>query len=110
MSTKSQEEMIRELYQCVIGLPDNPADNGLIGDIDDIKKLMVGQANYVTENTRNIAITIRRVDALERDLVKIVAEGVPIRFTRKQYSAAIAGGLTIFTTLVTTAAKALGWF
>ena len=33
---KTQKEMIYELHQVVIGLKDNPHDNGLVGEIKDI--------------------------------------------------------------------------
>ena len=38
MSEKTSEEMVKELYQAVVGIKDNPGDNGLIGDIRDISK------------------------------------------------------------------------
>jgi len=38
MGEKRQGEMVRELYQVVIGIPENPTDNGLIGVINNIDK------------------------------------------------------------------------
>ena len=38
MPEKPQKEMIRELYQAVIGINGNPDENGLIGDVRDINK------------------------------------------------------------------------
>jgi len=38
MPEKTQKAMVQELYQAVVGLKDNPDENGLIGDIKQISK------------------------------------------------------------------------
>jgi hypothetical protein len=34
---KELDEMIRLIYQAVVGIPDNPDERGLIGDVREIK-------------------------------------------------------------------------
>ena len=36
MVDKSQEQMVAELYQAIVGIMESPNDNGLIGDIAQI--------------------------------------------------------------------------
>ena len=43
MTEKTQKEMVQSLYQAVAGMDGNPDDNGLIGDVKDIKELILAQ-------------------------------------------------------------------
>ena len=46
MTEKTQKAMVQELYQAVVGIKNNPDDNGMIGDIKEIKsdmKIMNGR-------------------------------------------------------------------
>ncbi len=43
MPEKTQKAMVQELYQAVVGIPENPNENGLIGDFQDVLKLLKTQ-------------------------------------------------------------------
>jgi len=49
------KEMTQELYQAVIGIPENPDANGLIGDMEDVKELLKAQNGHITKNTVSIS-------------------------------------------------------
>ena len=54
MPEKLQKDMIRELYQAVIGIPENPEENGLIGDVKQInKKLDIVNGRTRSNETRS---------------------------------------------------------
>jgi len=50
MVERTQKEMIQELFQAVIGIPESPDDNGLIGDIAEIKRVTVGLNGKIQKN------------------------------------------------------------
>ena len=54
MPEKTQKAMIQELYQAVVGIPENPKDNGLIGDVQCINtKLDVLNGRTRANETRS---------------------------------------------------------
>ena len=55
MSEKTQKEMVRELHQAVVGLPENPEENGLIGDVKEIKSILITQNGRIRSNERRIS-------------------------------------------------------
>ena len=55
MSEKTQKEMVRELHQAVVGLPENPEENGLIGDVKEIKSILITQNGRIRSNEKRIS-------------------------------------------------------
>uniref|UniRef100_A0A6M3IIE5 Uncharacterized protein n=1 Tax=viral metagenome TaxID=1070528 RepID=A0A6M3IIE5_9ZZZZ len=51
MNPKTQGQMITELYQKVIGIPENPMDNGMIGQVDRIEYQLRELNGQVRTNT-----------------------------------------------------------
>ena len=54
MVEKTQRAIIQELYQAVVGIPENSKDNGLLGDIGEIKELLKIQNSRVSKNEARI--------------------------------------------------------
>lgn len=55
MPAKTQKEMVQELHQAVVGLPENPEENGLIGDVKEIKDHLVMQNGRIRSNEKSIS-------------------------------------------------------
>ena len=56
MAVKTQKEQIQELCQAVIGIPENPKENGLIGKVDTIVDLLKEQNGRIRKNSKLIYI------------------------------------------------------
>ena len=54
MTAKSPEAMLQELYQAVVGIPNNSDDNGMIGDFKDFKALLIKQNDRIRKNEQRI--------------------------------------------------------
>ena len=52
---KTQKEMMLELYQAVVGIPESPNDNGLIGEVAKVKVLLLAQNSRVRKNEEKIS-------------------------------------------------------
>ena len=55
MGEKTAKEMTRELHQAVIGIPESPDENGLIGDVRDIKRELKRLNGHVQTNRTSIS-------------------------------------------------------
>jgi len=52
---KTQKELLNEVHQAVIGISNNPNDNGLLGDVADIKKMVLAQNSRLRQNENSIS-------------------------------------------------------
>ena len=131
MSDKTEREMIAELHQVVIGIPNNPVDNGLVGDIAEIRKQVTLTNGTVNLNVSRIITLEKRAERIEHTLDKARSAAVEaslkadelslkveelrgmartIQFTRNQ---TIGGGVGVFTflsLLIVAVGKILGWW
>lgn len=55
MVEKTNKEILQELYQAVVGIPESPDENGLIGDIAEVKELLQKQNSRVRKNEQRIS-------------------------------------------------------
>lgn len=75
---KAKRDMLQELHQAVIGIPDNPDENGMIGDIKEIKDILKTQNNRIRNNERNIS----RVKGILVGLSVIISGGLGLGISR----------------------------
>lgn len=55
MPDKTPKVILQELSQAVIGIPNNPDENGLIGTVSDIKELVQLQNDRIRKNEQKIS-------------------------------------------------------
>ena len=58
MADKTDKEMLQGLYQAVIGIPENPDENGMIGDIAEIKRDIKYQNGRQRKTDRRLNVLI----------------------------------------------------
>ena len=80
MSQKTTDQMIAELHQVVIGIPENPQENGMVGKMEDIDKHLRQLNGQVGTNTlfRKVGtwITCAMVTAILTLIVALFVKGV----------------------------------
>ena len=61
MKQKTQKSMIQELYQAVIGIHENPDENGLVGDVKRLNGRVKGNETRSKVNQALITLIISGV-------------------------------------------------
>ena len=97
MAEKTQKEILRELHQAVVGIPESPDDNGLIGAVKDIRD-EVRSLNGCVRNTIVRVATLEERSTLNKPLNKKRAIG---------YGGSVG---TAITAIVLALGKILGWW
>ncbi len=52
---KTEKDMLRELHQAVVGIPENPEENGLIGNVKELTRVIKEQNGRIRRNSIKIA-------------------------------------------------------
>jgi len=64
MTEKTQKAMLQELHQVIIGIAENPHDNGLIGTVSNIDTKLTILNGTVTKNSNRLSV-------IETDVVQV---------------------------------------
>ena len=72
---ETPDDMVRMLYQVIIGLPDNSQDNGMIGDVKEILKHLETLNGQVHTNT-----TFRKIGTFISCSIVIAMLGLLAKF------------------------------
>ena len=107
---KTQRDMMRELHQVVIGIPDSPIDNGLVGDIAEIKQQVTKINGTVAATVTRQTLVEKKVDIVEEKVEDLRSTDRQLKLTKSQTIAGGGGIATFLGLLLVSVGKVLGWW
>jgi len=107
---KTTDQMIQELYQVIIGIPENPKDNGLIGTVAEIKDTAFSLTKIVHANVIRLGSVEHRVEKVESRVEDLRDIARPIRLSKKQVYIGGSSLITFAALVIVAIGKILVWW